>query len=291
LDVLILSCLRGSSIFISRQSIYKNIDNPYWSVLQNYKYLNKNQILVDEATDFSPIQLACMFELSNPAMRSFFACGDFNQRLTKWGTKSIDEFKWFAPSIGFEHVNISYRQSKQLNDLSHTIIDLLGGDTRSALLPHGISNDGIKPSLHESSDLTSTYDWLASQIRFIDGHLSQLPSTAIFVNNEESIRPLANSLNELLQDSNIQVVACPMGQVMGSDNDVRVFDIQHIKGLEFEAVFFIGIDNLAIENPDLFSKYIYVGATRAATYLGLTCNNKLPEVLEPLRMQFIDKWD
>ena len=41
-------------------------------------------------------------------------------------------------------------------------------------------------------------------------------------------------------------------------NDVRVFDIQHIKGLEFEAVFFVGVDRLAavsgceIPRPDGF---------------------------------------
>jgi len=61
------------------------------------------------------------------------------------------------------------------------------------------------------------------------------------------------------------------GQTVGQDNDVRVFDVQHIKGLEFEAVFFVDVDELAERLPTLFDRYLYVGATRAATYLGLTC--------------------
>ena len=73
-------------------------------------------------------------------------------------------------------------------------------------------------------------------------------------------------------------------------NDVRVFDIQHIKGLKFEAVFFVGVDRLAASQPELFDKYLYVGTTRAATYLGMTCDGPLPTILEPLRPMFADKW-
>lgn len=39
---------------------------------------------------------------------------------------------------------------------------------------------------------------------------------------------------------------------------MRVFDIQHIKGMEFEAVFFVSIDQLATLHPALFDKYLYV---------------------------------
>jgi DNA helicase IV len=78
---------------------------------------------------------------------------------------------------------------------------------------------------------------------------------------------------------------------MGQENDVRVFDVQHIKGLEFEAVFFVGIDRLAARKPVLFDKYLYVGATRAAVYLGLTVEDaELPPKLAVLDDAFIAKW-
>lgn len=41
---------------------------------------------------------------------------------------------------------------------------------------------------------------------------------------------------------NIRAVACSRGHLAGQDDDVHVFDVQHIKGLEFEAVFFVGVD-------------------------------------------------
>ena len=72
-------------------------------------------------------------------------------------------------------------------------------------------------------------------------------------------------MSEQLADNNIRAVPCRDGQTMGKEIDVRVFDIQHIKGLKFEAVFFVGVDRLAASQPELFDKYLYVGTTRAAT--------------------------
>ncbi len=71
---------------------------------------------------------------------------------------------------------------------------------------------------------------------------------------------------------------------------MRVFNVQHIKGLEFEAVFFVGIDKLAEKYPDLFEKYLYVGATRAATYFGMTCEKDLPKKLGSMQNIFQEKW-
>ena len=62
--------------------------------------------------------------------------------------------------------------------------------------------------------------------------------------------------------------------------------MQHIKGLEFEAVFFVGVDALAGRISDLYRRFVYVGVTRAATYLAVTCEAALPAGLEPLRPHF-----
>ncbi len=132
---------------------------------------------------------------------------------------------------------------------------------------------------------------VAARIIEIERFTRKLPSIAILVNGEAQVQPLADALNNALLNQNIRVVACPGGQVVGQDNDVRVFDVQHIKGLEFEAVFFVSIDELASRQPELFDKFLYVGTTRAATYLGITCATAaLPDRFSLLEPLFVAAW-
>ena len=291
LDVVLLAILRNANDLLSRPNIVRDVDLPVWSSLRPVLDLYKNQILVDEATDFSPIQIACMAALAHPRIRSFFACGDFNQRLTTWGSRSVDEMKWVFPEIEVKEINVSYRQSRQLNELARALIQAAGGSGQGANLPEHVNSDGVAPALLEGTTESAVIvEWLAQRIREIERFVGQLPSIAVFVESEAEVQPIADALNAALADENTQVVACPKGQVMGQDNDVRVFDVEHIKGLEFEAVFFIGIDRLASLHPQLFDKYLYVGTTRAATYLGVTCDEALPTAISTLRPMFVADW-
>ncbi|MEP7339915.1 MAG: ATP-binding domain-containing protein [Acidobacteriota bacterium] len=291
LDVVLLAILRTAGDLLSRPNILRDIDAPTWSSLKPILELYNNQILVDEAPDFSLVQLACMAALAYPPIRSFFACGDFNQRLTTWGTRSGEDLKWVFPDFDIKEITVSYRQSRQLNEIARAMIHAVGGAEQRVSLPIHVNSEGVSPALLESAlGHSVVVNWLADRIREIERFVSQLPSTAIFVNSESEVAPVAEELNVALAEHNIQVIACPQGQVMGQDNDVRVFDVQHIKGLEFEAVFFIGIDRLAALHPKLFDKYLYVGMTRAATYLGVTCENALPNVIETLRPMFVPDW-
>lgn len=129
------------------------------------------------------------------------------------------------------------------------------------------------------------------RIREIEQFSEQLPSIAVLMNHESELQPLADALNDALADQSIRAVACPKGQAIGPENDVRIFEVQHIKGLEFEAIFFANIDVLAQNDPDLFERYIYVGATRAATFLGLTCNgDTLPTALNSISEMLRSNW-
>jgi len=291
LDIVLLAILRAASDMISRPNVQRDIDSPAWSSLQPILGHYRNQILVDEATDFSPIQLASMAALAHPRLRSFFACGDFNQRLTTWGARSADDLKWVFADFDIKEITVSYRQSKQLNDLARAMIRAVGGTEQDASLPAHMDSVGVAPALLEhATNAEAIVGWLADRIREIERFVGQLPSTAIFVNTEDDVAPVADALNAALAEHNIQVIACREGQAVGQESNVRVFDIQHIKGLEFEAVFFVGIDQLATLHPALFDKYLYVGTTRAATYLGVTCQGTLPSAIESLRTHFCQDW-
>lgn len=290
-DLVLLAILRAAGELLQRAKVQRSIDQAPWSTLKPVIDLYCNQIFVDEATDFSALQLACMASLARPQIRSFFACGDFNQRLTTWGARSIDEFKWFFPDIDIKEVEVCYRQSRRLNEFALAIVRATGGLEPRVRLPGNAGDVGVAPALLERASTEQAVSWLAYRIREIESFLHQLPSIAIFVGAEDQAAPLARALNTVLAEHNILVSARGDVQTVEQEGNVRVFDIQHIKGLEFEAVFFVAIDRLASSRPDLFDKYLYVGATRAATYLGITCEGALPTGMEDLRDHFCENWD
>ncbi|MDO6710346.1 ATP-dependent helicase [Aliiglaciecola sp. 2_MG-2023] len=292
LDILILAKLRVARELLKERFIQQKLDQGGYNQLILINETFKNQVLVDEATDFSPIQLANMEALTMPSIGSFFACGDFNQRITELGTKSASQLNWISPKLSTESINIVYRQSKLLNDFAKELLTEMDGDIEySGELPKNSNHQGVMPVLLENaSDNGQIVIWLKDRIIEVEQEVDVLPTIAILVNHENEVKPLADALTEELEDFNIRAVACSDGQSLGEGNDVRVFDVQHIKGLEFEAVFFVGADVLAENIPELFDKYLYVGATRAATFFGITCHNTAPKLINNLRSSFQESW-
>lgn len=290
-DLILLATLRASDELITGAPALVDSDTPARAVLDRMMQLYRTQVLVDEVADFSPIQLACMATIARPATRSFFACGDFNQRVTNFGTRSLDEVNWARPNIETRVVRVAYRQSRHLHNLARQLVTLFGRPDDNSVLADFVENEGFPPVLaREMADTRVAASWLADRIIEIDDAFDELPSIAVLVSAEDDVRPVAKELGEALVERNISVEACPDGKVRGRDGAVRVFNVEHIKGLEFEAVFFVGIDKLAASQPDLFDKYLYVGSTRAATYLGITCENDLPESIAPLQGLFARDW-
>lgn len=292
LDMLVLATLKIARMQLMDSEIKNKLDTTGYELLHVIKSHYRNQVLVDEATDFSPLQLAAMESLTSLETQSFFACGDFNQRITSWGTRTPEQLKWVSEKLATHPVKTIYRQSQRLGEFSHALLKSFGRDLENVCdVENSLNYSGVEPALKESLESRDDVaEWLALRIREIESTVKAMPTVAVLVRSESEVIPMATALNEYLEDYNLKAVPCIDGQTIGEGTDVRVFDIKHIKGLEFEAVFFPSVDKLAEELPELFDKYLYVGTTRAATYFGVTCEESLPEGLEPLRTHFVDSW-
>ncbi|GHY51174.1 ATP-dependent DNA helicase Rep [Vibrio cholerae] len=292
LDGVILLTLKSMHQLLKYRSVITNLDDSAFSYLKQRASVLRNQILVDEATDFSILQLSCMKYLANPEIQSFFACGDFNQRIVTSGIHSFKQLNWLIPDTNIERITAVYRQSKKLNQFAEAILTNTGGDMSSlGKIPEDSTHEGVEPVLLEETQDTDVISWLSERITEINNAVNHVgssgstivPTIAVLVKDESLVEPIARDLNVHLEDVSLTAEACRNGKSLGETKGVRVFSVEHIKGLEFEAVFFIGIDELAILYPETYEKYLYVGVTRAATYLGMTCSNRLPSSLEPLR--------
>lgn len=289
-DVLLLVMLRNARRIIQHAEGRRLQLTGQYDWLESIRGRYLTQVFVDEATDFSAVQLGCTIELSGPRLRSWFACGDLRQRITANGVQDDAEIAWLDKTTGVKidlrRVDIGYRQSRRLRELSDALAGLLETGAGATRAPPGDEEADAWPLLGEGLSGDGLAQWLADRIHEVERGIGRLPSIAVFVDGDDLIDPLIDATRPLLEARNIPIVGCKEGRVVGDDQEVRVFDVQHIKGLEFEAVFFIGIDRLADRIPDLFQRFLYVGVTRAATYLGLTCERELPTQLEPLRPNF-----
>jgi len=291
-DLLILTMLRNARRLV-RKGASTAVALPAWlEVIRDHQL---GQVFVDEATDFSPVQLACMIELCDQGLKSWFACGDILQRITSHGIRDIDEFDRIGKIAGHplqvRKIDIAYRQSLRLRNLL-VALALSDGVDAEMKAPEYADVGDVWPILAENISGMALAQWLARSIREveIETGIGRLPSVAVFVDSEEQVEELVVAVRPHLAEHNIPIIGCTGGRDVGDASEVRVFDVRHVKGLEFEAVFFVGIDRLAKRYPDLFKRFLYVGASRAATYLGVTSEGQLPAAMDDVRPHFSRCW-
>ncbi len=286
LDVLILTTLRNARTLLRNNGWRFRAPNDW---MEKIVVEHRLQVFVDEVTDFSATQLACTIEMTHPRLRSWFACGDLNQRITSYGIDRVSYFERLSDGlespVEIRTLRVGYRQSPKLRELA---VALCADPTSAATANSEIEHESVAPLLAEHLSGMPLAKWLADRVIEIERALGSLPSIAVFVDGESEMYGIVKLAAPLLAMENIQIVAYPDGRAVGDEQEVRVFDIQHIKGLEFEAVFFIGADKLSTRLGVLFDRYFYVGISRAATYLGITCDGNLPQSLQPVRSHFTE---
>lgn len=293
IDLIILAMLRAARDFDADRLLSSRLSpDRRPPILDSIAALRRNQVLVDEVTDFSPLQLAAMAALSAPSTEAVFLSGDFNQRLTVQGLRSEEDLNWSVPGVDVHRIAVSYRQSRKLAAYARALARKQGATIEDRAPDYG-ENLGFDPVCGTDLDTDEKRaEWLARRIREIEAiGNGTLPTVAVLVSDKDAVEMLTEHLDRELAKTNLRARAYSAGNAIGHSQDVRVFSIEHIKGLEFEAVFFADVDRLAEAQPELFDRYIYVGATRAATFLGLTCSTpSLPNQLVGTDLSYGQSW-
>ena len=108
---------------------------------------------------------------------------------------------------------------------------------------------------------------------------------AVFTNTKEKADELKEAIEDcdVLNPAGIEVKVCSDNNLEG-EKTLRIFPIDQVKGMEFEAVFFYDIDD--IESSSLINKYLYVGLSRASMYLAVTSNGKSEKISNMLQKYF-----
>ncbi|MBI3193269.1 MAG: hypothetical protein HYZ34_02240, partial [Ignavibacteriae bacterium] len=273
--------------------LYKNNPRIYREsnskILSAFHFCSKTIIAIDEATDFSLLQLACMSYLSHPRFCCVTLSGDVMQTMTSVGIQTWEDYLALFPNTSFETMNLSYRQTPRLLELAKTIYQKTTGQPASFYSAMQDDEKDPHPLLLCSNNKMEKIEWLTDRIieiyKIYDG---KIPSIAIFFKDDNESESYHKALknNEKLKEYDINVTACRNGEFLGEAESVRLFAIQNIKGLEFQAIFFIDIDTLDQSDTTLLERYVYVGLSRANFFLGITINKNLPDKISYLEPYF-----
>lgn len=252
-------------------------------LIESFKDQQRFVIGIDEASDFSLLEIACMHSFSNPFYNCSTLSGDLMQRMTKEGLSNWLEFINYVGDGEICSLQTSYRQSPTLLELAKLFYEKV---TNRKATYNSYASPSIyepKPEIKKFNNTESKIIWIAQKIQMIyRTYGNKIPSIAILSPNNENVLYFANELKncDMLADFGIDVQGVTEEGSLMQKGKVGIFNIKNIKGLEFEAIFFIDIDQVEDSNTELLQKYIYVGLSRAAYYLFLTYKNVIPVGLE-----------
>ena len=118
-------------------------------------------------------------------------------------------------------------------------------------------------------------EWISKRISEVyRAYGDQLPSIAIFVTDKGYIPHFIDNLQntKFFIEKGIKVLDGTNASNI-PENHICVYPIDVVKGMEFDVVFFHNIDK-SDADMDLVKRYIYVGVSRAAFFLGITMNEE-----------------
>ena len=234
---------------------------------------------IDEATDFCDCDIYAMQSLLTIDYNSLTLCGDMMQRLTAYGIKSWEELNGIVPFPVVVDLKTSYRQSRKLLEVAKQMYE----DTISQKPSYKAfmtSKKVPEPLVFVDTDENTKIKWIAKRISEVyRAYGEQLPSIAIFVNDKGYISKFIANLQEtdFFKSKNIKVTDGTDDKAITDDNHISVYPIDVVKGMEFDVVFFHNIDNAYVDTERL-KRYIYVGVSRAAFFLGITLSEENREI-------------
>jgi DNA polymerase III delta prime subunit len=286
IDILIYLILRfAGKIFQENRSFLRNPTK--LDLLENIKTQYRTQIAVDEAADFSPVQLGCMYHLAHPEFKSVSFAGDLMQRVTTSGVTNWKECEFVSNDLQKQELVISYRQTPVLLQIAGKLYENTIGQKPPFHSKNADDSQDPRPLKFKADNNEELGEWVAQRVNEIYKiNNSKLPSIAVFVPEENDIDLAYEIIQEKLNEISIDVDKCKEGKVLGTGSKVRIFSVDFIKGLEFEGVFFLGIDEIHDKKADLLDKYLYVGLTRATTFLGVTYNSQFPKKISFVEEDF-----
>jgi DNA helicase-2/ATP-dependent DNA helicase PcrA len=218
-------------------------------------------ILVDEAQDLSPVELAVVLETTSAA-RSITLSGDVQQRLMM--DNGFSDWKTVLGELRLSHVEVeplklSYRSTKPIIDFSRAVL----GPLASADAPVA-TREGAPVDLFSHGHTGDAVATLAEALRELMQSEPQA-SVAVITRYPEQADLYFGGLHR----AEVPYLRRVAEQDFSFKAGVDVTDVRQVKGLEFDYVVIVEASESSYPDDDEARHLLHIAATRAAHQLWL----------------------
>jgi len=225
--------------------------------------LRYRHIAIDEVQDFSPIEVHILLGCLDQH-RSITLAGDTQQHLVEHsGFTSWSQFlqSLGLPGTAVETLRVSYRSTRQILDFALTLL----GDLREDEEPPVATRSGPPVELFRFTDRGACVGFLADALQTLSAQ-EPLASVAILTPSSDASALYYDGLskNDLLPVRRVE------NQDFSFAPGIEVTEIEQVKGLEFDYVILVDVDDINYPDAAASRRRLHVGATRAVHQLWLT---------------------
>jgi DNA helicase-2/ATP-dependent DNA helicase PcrA len=232
-------------------------------------------VLIDEAQDLSPIELGVVLGTVSKA-QSVTLAGDVAQRLHM--NNGFTSWKGVLGELGLSHVEIeplriSYRSTEPIIEFAQGVL----GHLADADAPKA-TRGGAPVELFRFSHSGDAVGFLAEGLRLLMQE-EPLASVAVIARYPEQADMFFGGLKKA-ETPHVRRIA---DQDFPFKPGIDVTDIRQVKGLEFDYVVLVELNESSYPDDDEARHLLHIGATRAAHQLWTLASDKpsrlLPEAL------------
>lgn len=245
------------------------IHNRLFGIELQHKY---HHVIVDEAQDFSPFQIAILKQMTQG--NSFTILGDLSQAIHEYhGIQSWDEFLeiFNLDEVKYYELNRSYRSTMEIIHFANEII-MKANIPVSLANPVFRSGEKVKMIQVEESNRNTTIINTIEQMQH-----NKMDTIAIIGRTEDECSLIHSALSEVGLSANF--IHSKQRKYKGG---ISVVPVYLAKGLEFDAVLLIDVDEQHYEATTNDAKLLYVGCTRALHKLCVLFNGRISPLIEHL---------
>ncbi|MCE7890150.1 MAG: DNA helicase UvrD [Sorangiineae bacterium PRO1] len=232
-------------------------------------------VLVDEAQDLSPVELAVVLDTVSSA-RSVTLAGDVAQRLLM--DNGFSDWKTVLGELGLSHVaveplKLAYRSTQEIIDFAREALGPLAPEDAPRA-----TRSGAPVDLFVFAHAGDAVGFLGEALRELM-RLEPRASVAVVARYPEQ----ADLYYDGLRKAEVPYLRRIADQDFPFRAGIDVTDVRQVKGLEFDYVILVEVSDAAYPKEEEARHLLHIGATRAAHQLWVVASGKpsshLPESL------------